>query len=308
MTPRILIAETDRHTRSVLRRYVVKGWPGAAVQALNVELEELLRDTEKLRGFDVLLAGCDFSEDGSSNNPTLLTVRALTADPRNPGVILLTNAGSEYTAVQAIRAGAADCLPKGLVSREQVIASIQRVARPPIRAGKNDGRVTELISLFGYEIRRRLAHHDNASVHVAYSAEHGKDVVIKILHRGRGALSRDQNFERFVSEFKLLYDVDDPAVAEIYDFRVTPRYCYIAMEYFPLGHLGTRLCKPVTPDEALELVVEIAHALSIIHAAGVLHLDLKPGNIMLREDGTVALIDFGISKSTLSSTTDSSTG
>ena len=308
MTPRILIAETDRHARSVVRRYVVKGWRGAAVQATSVELEDLLQDGERLRSFDVLLAGCNFSTDGTSNNPTLLTVRALSADPRNPPIILLTEAGSEYTAVQAIRAGAADCIPKGLMGREQVISSIQRVVQTAGPASYSDDRGSEAISLFGYDMRRRLAHHDNASVHVAYSAEHACQVVLKVLHRGRGALSRDENFERFVGEFKLLYDVDDPAVAEIYDFRVTPKYCYMAMEYFPLGHLGTRLSKPVTPEEALELVVEIAHALSIIHAAGVVHLDLKPGNIMLRDDGTVALIDFEISKSSLSDHSISITG
>jgi serine/threonine protein kinase len=134
-------------------------------------------------------------------------------------------------------------------------------------------------------------------VHVAFSAERSKEVVLKVLHRGRGSLSRDGGFERFVDEFKLLYDIDDRAVAEIYDVRVTSHYCYIAMEYFPIGHLGSRIAAALPPPVALRHVAEIAHALSIIHTAGVVHRDLKPGNIMLREDGTVALIDFGISHS-----------
>src|SRR5690606_13502436 len=245
---------------------------------------------------DVLLAGCDFSEDGTANNPGLRALRAITADPGNPAVILLTQRGSEYTAVQAIKSGAFDYIPKELLGREQVLSAVQRALLHRQAIVSADPEVPGALRLFGYDIRRCLANHGNVSVHVAYSAEHAREVVLKVLHRGRGSLSRDKNFEQLVAEFKLLYDVHDPAVAEIYDFRVTSRYCYIAMEYFPLGHLGARLSSRVTSAEALRYSVEIAHALAIIHAAGIVHRDLKPANIMLRENGTVALIDFGISQ------------
>jgi len=297
--PRILILEPDSKVRSTLLRYAVKGWPGAAVQSTSGTLADALDDLPRLKSFDVLLVGCDFSKDGTAENPTLQALRAVTADPTNPAVILLTSKGSEYTAVQAIKAGAFDYGPKSLLGREQISSAVQRAMLHRKGAlGNRGGAVTGVVRLFGYDMRRCLATRDSMSVHAAFSAERSKEVVLKVLHRGRGALSRDASFERLVAEFKLLYDIDDRAVAEIYDFRVTSQYCYIAMEYFPLGHLGTQLDSRLVPSEALHYAREIAHALSIIHTAGVIHRDLKPANIMLRENDSVALIDFGISQAT----------
>ena len=297
--PRILILEPDSKVRSSLLRYVIKGWQGAAVQSTSGTLIEALADPERLKNFDVLLVGCDFSEDGTAENPTLQAIRAVAAEPRNPAIILLTTKGSEYTAVQAIKSGAFDYIPKTLLGREQVLSAVQRaMLHRQGLLGARGSNVTGVVRLFGYDMRRCLATRDSVSVHAAFSAERGKEVVLKVLHRGRGSLARDASFERLVMEFKLLYDINDHAVAAIYDFRVTSQYCYIAMEYFPLGHLGTQLDGKLPAREALYYAREIARALSIIHTAGVIHRDLKPANIMLRDDHSIALIDFGISQST----------
>ncbi|HEY5622126.1 MAG TPA: serine/threonine-protein kinase [Gammaproteobacteria bacterium] len=292
--------ESNSEARSAARDLVVNGLPGASVQATNLSLDAAIDDIEHLRNFDVLLAGCDFSNDGSSENPVFRAVRTLAAYPAGPRVVLLPIGGSEYTAVQAIKAGAAEYVPRDLMDREQIVTSIRRAtaaARPdPLADDSIDETSAAAQQFFGYDIRRRLAHHKNISICVAFSGERSAEVVLKVLHRDEGAISRDANFARFVKEFKLLHDIGESAVAEIYDFKVAQNYCYLAMEYFRLGHLGNTLSRPLESDRALDLAGEIARSLSIVHAAGVTHCDLKPSNIMTRENGSVALIDFGISR------------
>jgi serine/threonine protein kinase len=302
INPRILILESDRHVCAAVRRYVVKTWRGASVQSMTAPLESIVGNSERLKGVDTIVVGCDFAADGTADSPTLRAVRAIAADPSNPPVILLTERGSEYTAVQSIKAGAFDYIPKNLLGREQLVSAVTRALLSRAMPLSPDD-VGAAVKLFGYDIRHRLSSHRNVSVHVAFSAEHGEEVVLKILHRSGGSMSHDVNFERFVEEFKLLFDIDDPAVAGIFDFRVTSQYSYIAMEYFPEGNLSRHIVPGMDVERALAFTTEIAHALAIIHTAGVVHRDLKPGNVMLRRNGSIALIDFGISTSKLTAGT-----
>ena len=126
ISPRILIFESDRKARAILRKMVVKSFPGASVQASSMALDAAVSDMDRLKGFDVLLVGCDFSDDGSVENPTFKALRVLATDPENPAVVLLPEGGSEYTAVQAIKAGASEYVPRRIMDRDQVASAIRR--------------------------------------------------------------------------------------------------------------------------------------------------------------------------------------
>ncbi len=109
-------------------------------------------------------------------------------------------------------------------------------------------------------------------------------------------------------EYTAIMAVKSPLVVEIYDYGVHAGFEYMAMEYLPRGDLKARLQRGVSEREALHYVGEIAAALKVVHEAGLVHRDLKPPNVMLRESDTVALIDFGLARSVDGNTISTQTG
>jgi serine/threonine protein kinase len=85
-------------------------------------------------------------------------------------------------------------------------------------------------------------------------------------------------------------------VVRIHDYGIEKGLEYLAMEYFPRGDLKARMYFGVTEAETLRYVERIAAALRVVHGASLLHRDLKPPNVMLRENDEIALIDFGLAR------------
>ncbi len=256
--------------------------------------------TTSAAGIDVLMSVLDFSPDTQAASFDWMD-RVLDI-PDMPPLVVVSQNGDELTAVAAMRRGAADYLPRraldaGLLENaisaaraarrrrehsERVRAAPQVALPAPLKVPRDLIPRYTLLDTLGESVR--------ATVYLAHSAALNRNVALKVSH---GA---DDEAPQFAREFETVGVLRHPAIVDIYDYGVHEGREFIAMEYFPCGDLKSRLQNPVSEREALEYLERIAEGLAAVHAQGILHRDLKPPNIMLREDGQVVLIDFGLAR------------
>ena len=102
---------------------------------------------------------------------------------------------------------------------------------------------------------------------------------------------------KFIKEAQTIADMDNTHIVRIHDVFEENGTAYYVMEYISGGSLSERIPSGGLPEsEALRYIRQVADALSYIHAKNILHLDVKPSNVLFRENGEAVLIDFGISK------------
>lgn len=226
-------------------------------------------------------------------------LEALRADPLTAAVpfIFLTASSDRLDRRRGMNLGADDYIGKPFSHvevREAVAARLKRVQSLEKNARTVDLELPSLVGIKGYRIIRRLGGGGMSEVFLATREADGVEVALKLLDT---RLNQDADLlRRFIQEYALLEQIDHPNVARIFDHGFTDEHAFISMEYFPLGDIRRRMVTGFSPYEALAVVVQVALALSEIHKLGIVHRDIKPDNLMLRSDGTVALIDFGVAK------------
>ena len=148
----------------------------------------------------------------------------------------------------------------------------------------------------GHRCIRQVGSGGMCKIYLAESERAGSLVVLKVFSQVPDVSERFVSFDRFLQEYEIVAGLNHKNIVRIYDLGVADDHAYIAMEHFPAGDLRQRMKTPLTPATALGFMQQIASAHEAIHSVGVLHRDLKPANVMLRVDGTVSLIDFGLAK------------
>ena len=132
-------------------------------------------------------------------------------------------------------------------------------------------------------------------VYLAEDKRLGRKVALKLLPSS--FTSDDDRLRRFEQEARAASALNHPNIITIYDIRQAGRSHVIATEYVEGETLRHRLMRgPLNLSEALNIAIQVADALSAAHKAGIIHRDIKPENIMLRPDGYVKVLDFGLAK------------
>ncbi len=151
-----------------------------------------------------------------------------------------------------------------------------------------------------YKLDSRIGSGGMGDVYLARDQRLGRQLALKVLPTSMG--SDSEWIERFQQEARAASSISHPNIAHIYEVGEFTGRHYIAMEYIEGITLRERLRRgSVSFDEAIEITLQVARGLAAAHAVGVLHRDVKPENIMIRFDGYVKVLDFGLAKIDLES-------
>ncbi|PMC69633.1 serine/threonine-protein kinase [Corynebacterium aurimucosum] len=168
-----------------------------------------------------------------------------------------------------------------------------------MNSADNKKHLQELIGE-DYQLQWIVGHGGMSTVWLADDVRNDREVALKVL---RPEFSDNNEFlSRFRNEAKAAESIDSENVVATYDYRELEdngrTFCYMALEYIRGESLADLLAREGALPEtlALDVMEQASHGLSVIHHMGLVHRDIKPGNLMITQNGQVKITDFGIAK------------
>ena len=151
--------------------------------------------------------------------------------------------------------------------------------------------------LFHYRIIEKLGSGGMGEVFLAQDTKLERKVAIKMLPAK--SIDDAQAKKRLFREARAAATLDHPNICSIYDVNQDGDCVFIVMQYVEGQTLAMRLVEsPLTPDEVIDIGIQVTEALSEAHARGVIHRDIKPQNVMITPRGQVKVLDFGLARMT----------
>jgi serine/threonine-protein kinase len=146
-----------------------------------------------------------------------------------------------------------------------------------------------------YKILEKLGAGGQGTVYKAQDTKLDRTVVIKVLPAELTA--KTANFKRFEREAQLCSQLDHPNICTIFDFHETNGIYYIVMQYVEGKNVRQLVAgRPLELRSALSIAVQVTDALAYTHSRGIIHRDIKAGNIMVTKSGQAKILDFGLAK------------
>ncbi|HEX3914230.1 MAG TPA: serine/threonine-protein kinase [Steroidobacteraceae bacterium] len=292
----LLIAAREDH-RLLVRKHVEIQWPDAAIVEHVLGRDPDLDQHFAAVGFDAVIIVSGPPADAAAAFAAAQAAKAEFA----PVLLVLLE---ELPAFPPPAVAGVSRLYGKKIDRQQLLKMIvsasneHRKALALLRANPDyENRYRfGTVAIRGHRCIRQVGSGGMCKIYLAESERAGTVVVLKVFSQVPDVSERFVSFDRFLQEYEIVAGLNHENIVRIYDLGVADDHAYIAMEHFPAGDLRQRMKEPLTPLLALGFLKQIASALEAIHSVGVLHRDLKPANVMLRGDGTLSLIDFGLAK------------
>ena len=150
-------------------------------------------------------------------------------------------------------------------------------------------------TLGSYKILEKIGEGGQGTVYKAVDTKLGRPLVVKVLPPELTV--KDANLKRFQREAQLASSLDHPNICTIFDLNEIGDVHFIAMQYVE-GQNVRQLVngRPLDLRSALSITIQVADALATAHAQGIIHRDIKAGNVMVNRAGQVKVLDFGLAK------------
>jgi eukaryotic-like serine/threonine-protein kinase len=299
IAPRVMIITDHTELGRALEQHVLIIWPEAECR-----VHAPLQSGRFHSGFTAVAYDAVLLDDRVERGRGEDWFENLMHRPGFPPVLYFARGDDPALAVRVVERGAIDCLARERIDhrrmanvlRDAVLRRRQELAL--LRTGPQAEQLSRFgpVAILGHRFVREIAIGGTSMVYLAESERAGEMVVLKVLRDAPENGDVHVQFARFLQEYELISKIRHPHVVRIFDLGVADDHAYIAMEYFPRGDLRAQIAKGVERPIAVKNLAQMAGALQVVHAVGVLHRDLKPGNIMVRSDGSLAIIDFGLAK------------
>ncbi|HEY5756032.1 MAG TPA: protein kinase [Steroidobacter sp.] len=301
LAPRILIITDHMELARALEQHISIVWSDADCRIHAPLISGRLHSAFTAVGYDAVLLD-DRSERGRGEE----WLENFRYRQGFPPIVYLARGDDPALAKRVVERGTIDCLVRERIDHRRLANSLRDAVqrrRQELALWRTSAHAQQLsrfgpVNILGHRFIRELAIGGTSMVYLAESERAGDMVVLKVLRDAPETGDQHMQFSRFLQEYELISKIRHPNVVRIYDLGISDDHAYIAMEYFQRGDLRGRIAKGIEPKLALSYLSQMAAALQVVHEVGVLHRDLKPGNIMERADGSLAIIDFGLAKYT----------